>query len=216
MWSRSDHEGDLWKVLSPNQVLDNITLYWLSRTGASSARLYWESIAEVTSWFTRPGGEPITEPTGCTVFPQEVPHPYRRWAEPRFPSIVHWGEPPRGGHFGAGNNPGLFISEVRAVAEALDQPGLTARTTGNRLEGKLIQSTTLIGGRETDEGHRRWRRLYLHTRARRRDRAAHSGLFGVDELVLTDPAEERLKLVAGISQRIFAETRLFRAHHIHY
>jgi hypothetical protein len=56
-------------------VLDNITLYWLTRTGASSARLYWESISEVTAWFTRPGGEPITVPTGCTVFPQEVPRP---------------------------------------------------------------------------------------------------------------------------------------------
>ena len=122
VWTWSDHGGDLWEVLSPTQVLDNITLYWLSRTGASSARLYWESIAEVTSWFTKPGGEPITVPTGCTVFPQEVPHPYRRWAEPRFPSIVHWGEPPRGGHFGAWEQPGLFISEVRAVAEALDQP----------------------------------------------------------------------------------------------
>ena len=123
VWTWSDHGGDLWEVLSPSQVLDNITLYWLTRTGASSARLYWESIAEVTTWFTRPGGEPITVPTGCTVFPQEVPHPYRRWAEPRFSSIVHWGEPPRGGHFGAWEQPDLFISEVRAVAQALDQQG---------------------------------------------------------------------------------------------
>ena len=119
VWTWSDHEGDLWKVLSPDQVLDNITLYWLTRTGASSARLYWESIEEVTSWFTTPGGDRITVPTGCTVFPQEVPHPFRRWAESRFPSIVHWGEPGRGGHFGAWEQPGLFISEVRAVAQAL-------------------------------------------------------------------------------------------------
>ena len=123
VWTWSDHEGDLWEILSPDQVLDNITLYWLTRTGASSARLYWESIAEVTTWFTRPGGEPITVPTGCTVFPQEVPHPYRRWAEPRFPSIVHWGEPERGGHFGAWEQPGLFVSEVRAVADALHVEG---------------------------------------------------------------------------------------------
>ena len=123
MWTWSDHDGDLWEILSPDQVLDNITLYWLTRTGASSARLYWESIAEVTTWFTRPGGEPITVPTGCTVFPQEVPHPYRRWAEPRFPSIVHWGEPARGGHFGAWEQPDLFVSEVRAVADALDVDG---------------------------------------------------------------------------------------------
>jgi pimeloyl-ACP methyl ester carboxylesterase len=119
VWTWSDHEGDLWEVLSPDQVLDNITLYWLTRTGASSARLYWESIAEVTAWFTEPGGEPITVPTGCTVFPKEVPRPFRRWAEPRFPSILHWGEPERGGHFGAWEQPELFNSEVRAVAEAL-------------------------------------------------------------------------------------------------
>lgn len=96
-----DHDGDLWEVLSPDQVLENITLYWLTRTGASSVRLYRESIAEVTTWFTEQGGDQITIPTGCTVFPGEVPHPHRRWAEPRFPSIVHWGEPERGGHFGA-------------------------------------------------------------------------------------------------------------------
>jgi hypothetical protein len=119
VWTWSDHEGDLWEVLSPDQVLDNITLYWLTCTGASSARLYWESIVEVSSWFTRTGGDRITVPTGCTVFPQEVPHPFRRWAEPRFPSIVYWGEPERGGHFGAWEQPGLFISEVRAVARAL-------------------------------------------------------------------------------------------------
>jgi len=119
VWTWSDHQGDLWEVLSPDQVLDNITLYWLTRTGAPSARLYWESLAEVTAWFTRPGGDRITVPTGCTVFPQEIPRPFRRWAEPRFPSIAHWGEPERGGHFGAWEQPELFISEVRAVAGAL-------------------------------------------------------------------------------------------------
>jgi pimeloyl-ACP methyl ester carboxylesterase len=118
VWAWSDHGGDLWEVLSPDQVLDNITLYWLTRTGASSARLYWESIAEVTAWFSRHDGDPVTVPTGCTVFPKEVPHPYPRWAERRFPSIVHWGQPERGGHFGAWEQPALFISEVRAVADA--------------------------------------------------------------------------------------------------
>jgi pimeloyl-ACP methyl ester carboxylesterase len=123
VWTWSDHDGDLWEVLSPDQVLDNITLYWLNQTGASSARLYWESIAEVTAWFTKPGGDRITVPTGCTVFPQELPRPFRRWAEPRFPSIVHWGEPERGGHFAAWEQPGLFIAEVRAVAQALGGEG---------------------------------------------------------------------------------------------
>jgi pimeloyl-ACP methyl ester carboxylesterase len=121
VWTWSDHPGDLWEVLSPNQVLDNIMLYWLTRTGASSARLIGKASRKSAPGFTVPGGEPITVPTGCTVFPQEVPRPYRRWAEPRFSSIVHWGEPARGGHFGAWEQPELFISEVRAVAAALDQ-----------------------------------------------------------------------------------------------
>ena len=55
VWTWSDHAGDLWEVLSPTQVLDNVTLYWLSSAGVSSARLYWESIAEVTTWFSQTG-----------------------------------------------------------------------------------------------------------------------------------------------------------------
>ena len=117
MWS--DHDGSLWDVLTPDQVLDNITLYWFTRTGASSARLYWESIAEVTTWFTQPPTEMIAVPTGCTVFPREVPRPFRRWAERRFSNLVHWGEPARGGHFGAWEQPDLFVAEVRAVANAV-------------------------------------------------------------------------------------------------
>ena len=119
IWLWSDHDGSLWDVLTRDQVLDNITLYWFTRTGASSARLYWESIAEVTTWFTQPPAEMITVPTGCTVFPREVPRPFRRWAERRFSNVVHWGEPARGGHFGAWEQPDLFVAEVRAVANAL-------------------------------------------------------------------------------------------------
>jgi epoxide hydrolase len=120
IWLWSDHAGSLWDVLSPDQVLDNITLYWFTRAGASAARLYWESIAEVTTWFTQATSETITVPTGCTVFPREVPRPFRHWAERRFSRLVHWGEPERGGHFGAWEQPELFVAEVRAVADAVD------------------------------------------------------------------------------------------------
>ena len=67
-----------------DQVLDNITLYWLTGTGASSARLYWESIAQVTEWFTAAAtSDTIAVPAGCSVFPKEVPRPSRRWAQRR-------------------------------------------------------------------------------------------------------------------------------------
>ena len=118
IWAWTDHDGDLNAVLTRDQVLDDVTLYWLTATGASAARLYWESIAQVTQWFTV-AGEPVDVPTGCSIFPKEVPRPSRRWAQQRFPSIVHWSELPRGGHFGAWEQPELFAAEVRAVLAAL-------------------------------------------------------------------------------------------------
>jgi hypothetical protein len=95
-------------------VLDNITLYWLTGTGASSARLYWESIAQVTEWFTAAAtSDTIAVPAGCSVFPKEVPRPSRRWAQRRFTNIVYWNEPARGGHFAAWEQPTLFVDELR-------------------------------------------------------------------------------------------------------
>ena len=109
LWAWTDHPRDLGQVLSADQVLDNITLYWLTGTGASSARLYWESIAQVTEWFTTAASDIVTVPAGCSVFPKEVPRPSRRWAQRRFTNIVYWNQPGRGGHFAAW---GTVISTV--------------------------------------------------------------------------------------------------------
>jgi pimeloyl-ACP methyl ester carboxylesterase len=122
VWAWADHPGDLGQVLSADQVLDNITLYWLTGTGASSARLYWESIAEVTEWFTTATSDTVTVPAGGSIFPKEVPRPSRRQAERRFANIVYWNEPDRGGHFAAWEQPGTFVSEVRAVARRGGRP----------------------------------------------------------------------------------------------
>jgi pimeloyl-ACP methyl ester carboxylesterase len=119
LWAWTDHPGDLGEVLTADQVLDNITLYWLTGTGASSARLYWESITQVVTWFTAAAGDTVTVPAGCSVFPKEVPRPSRRWAERRFANIVYWNQPARGGHFAAWEQPGLLTDEVRAVASRL-------------------------------------------------------------------------------------------------
>ncbi len=118
LWAWADHPSDLSQVLTADQVLDNICLYWLAGSGASSARLYWESITEVTEWFTTATSDIVTVPAGCSIFPKEVPRPSRRWAQRRFANIVHWGEPDRGGHFAAWEQPGLFTDEVRSVARA--------------------------------------------------------------------------------------------------
>ncbi|ADD42972.1 alpha/beta fold hydrolase [Stackebrandtia nassauensis] len=114
LWEWTDHDGDLHSVLSRDEVLDNIMLYWLPGTGASAARLYWESIRTIQSWFTESTPDTIAVPAGCSVFPAELPHPSRRWAKRRFTDIRYWGEPSRGGHFAAFEQPESFVAELRA------------------------------------------------------------------------------------------------------
>lgn len=112
-WAWTDHDGDLENVLSRDELLDNLMLYWLPATGASGARLYWESIRQVNGWIAREVDETIDVPTGCTIFPKELQRPSRRWAERRFRDIRYWNEPERGGHFAAFEQPELFVDEVR-------------------------------------------------------------------------------------------------------
>jgi pimeloyl-ACP methyl ester carboxylesterase len=75
LWAWTDHPGDLSQVLTASQVLDNVSLYWLTRTGASSARLYWESIAQVTEWFTTATSDTVTVPAACSIFPKDLDGP---------------------------------------------------------------------------------------------------------------------------------------------
>jgi pimeloyl-ACP methyl ester carboxylesterase len=105
--------------LSRDQMLDNLSLYWLTGTAASSARLYWESIAEVSEWFTTGTHDTVGVPAGCSVFPKEVPRPSRRWAARRFTNIVHWSEPEYGGHFAAWEQPSLLARDLRTTMQAL-------------------------------------------------------------------------------------------------
>ena len=105
----SDCHGDPASVFSREQMLDNIMVYWLTATAASSARYYWESFARRTF-------DPIPVPAGCSIFPAEIYRPSRRWAEAQFPDLRYWNEPAAGGHFAALEQPGIFINEVRAAA----------------------------------------------------------------------------------------------------
>ena len=114
-WAWTDHDGDLEAVVPRDRLLDNLMLYWLPGTGASSARLYWESIRQVRELIGGEPGPPIDVPAGCTVFPKELQRPSRRWAARRFTDIRHWGEPERGGHFAALEQPAAYVDEVRAV-----------------------------------------------------------------------------------------------------
>jgi pimeloyl-ACP methyl ester carboxylesterase len=104
----SDCGGEVGTVFNQDDLLDNIMLYWLPGTGASSARLYWESMASAFS------GLPSTLATGCSIFAKEIFRPSRRWVERCYPNIVYWNEIERGGHFAALEQPELFVQEIRA------------------------------------------------------------------------------------------------------
>ena len=119
LWGWTDHDGDLESVLTRDEVLDTVMLYWLPRAGASSARLYWESIGQVNEWISGPVTDTVDVAVGCSIFPRELQRPSRRWAERRFTDIRYWSEPERGGHFAAFEQPDLFVAEVRAAFRAI-------------------------------------------------------------------------------------------------
>lgn len=117
--SWTDCDGDLSTVLTRDELLDNLMLYWLPGTGASSARLYWESFRAVQALFRTGTTDVVEVPTACSIFPKENPRPSQRWARRRFTDIRYWGEPGRGGHFAAFEQPALFVTELRAGLRAL-------------------------------------------------------------------------------------------------
>jgi pimeloyl-ACP methyl ester carboxylesterase len=102
----SDCDGDPETIFSKDQLLDNVMLYWLTASAASSARLYWQSFLSLEM-------PPIRIPSGCSLFPKELFRPSRRWAETRFKNITYWNELDKGGHFAAMEQPELFASELR-------------------------------------------------------------------------------------------------------
>ncbi len=90
-----------------------MSVYWFTRSGASSARLYWESFRQVSEWFSKSTSDTVPVPTGCSVFPREVPRPSQRWAACRYTDIRYWNEPERGGHFAALEAPEVWVEDIR-------------------------------------------------------------------------------------------------------
>jgi pimeloyl-ACP methyl ester carboxylesterase len=111
-WTDSDHEPE--KALTRDEMLDNITLYWLTNSAASSARIYWEYNAAKA---------PLTEldlPVGVSVFPREGVRVPRIWAERAYHDLVYFNDRiPAGGHFAAFEQPELFTEEVRRFARKI-------------------------------------------------------------------------------------------------
>ena len=103
--------------LTRDEILDNITLYWLTNTGVSASRLYWE----YTGGFFNAKGVAI--PVAVTVFPGEQYQAPRTWAERAYPNLIYFNEVDRGGHFAAWEEPALFSAELRAAFRSLRTKG---------------------------------------------------------------------------------------------
>ena len=119
LWTWSDHRGDLAEVLTADQVLDDVSLYWLTGTGASAARSYWEAYG---SDAPTAGQKPLPAtaiPFGFTTFPGEIWRTPRSWVEASYPNVIYFNEVDKGGHFAAWEEPELFSSELREAFRSL-------------------------------------------------------------------------------------------------
>jgi pimeloyl-ACP methyl ester carboxylesterase len=118
--SRAFVDGEPAGNLTRDNVVDDITLYWLTGTGASAARWYWEfGRAQAAAGAAGQAPPPVAVPVGFTNFPGEVFPAPRSWVEVVFPSLAYFNEPDRGGHFAAWEEPELFSTEVRAAFRSL-------------------------------------------------------------------------------------------------
>jgi pimeloyl-ACP methyl ester carboxylesterase len=117
--SRAFVDGQPVGSLTRESIVDNITLYWLTGTGASAARWYWELGQFLAT--LRPGAAPppVQVPVGFTTFPGEIWASPRSWVETVYPGLAYFNEVDRGGHFAAWEEPALFASELRAAFKSL-------------------------------------------------------------------------------------------------
>ncbi|NKL91688.1 epoxide hydrolase family protein [Rhizobium leguminosarum] len=97
--------------LTPDDILDNVTLYWLTNTAISSARLYWDNAHFPSGGFFDPRG--IKIPVAVSAFPDEIYQAPQSWAEKAYPKLIHYNRPEKGGHFAAWEQPELFTAELR-------------------------------------------------------------------------------------------------------
>ncbi len=93
--------------LTPDDVLDNVTLFWLTNTGVSSGRLYWEN---KTGFFSPKG---VKVPVAVSEFPDEIYGTPRVWAERAYPNLIYYNKPEKGGHFAAWEQPDLLVHDLR-------------------------------------------------------------------------------------------------------
>ena len=107
-WAWTDSNGHPENVLTRDELLDNVMMYWLPAAGASAARLYWESFSVLFA--AKPQ---IHMPVGASIYPREIFRASRRWCEERYTKLIHYNVLDKGGHFAAFEQPEIFVNEVR-------------------------------------------------------------------------------------------------------
>jgi len=103
--------------LTRDDILDNVTLYWLTNTAISSARLYWDNAHVPAGGFFDPRG--IKIPVAVSAFPDEIYEAPQSWAEKAYPKLIHYNRLPKGGHFAAWEQPAYFSQELRTAFRPL-------------------------------------------------------------------------------------------------
>jgi pimeloyl-ACP methyl ester carboxylesterase len=116
--SRAFLDGQPSGGLTRDHIVDNVTLYWLTGTGASAARSYWEN-AQAAARAAGQARPEVKLPVGFTTFPGEIFRAPRSWVEKSYPNVTYFNEVNQGGHFAAREEPELFATEIRAAFKSL-------------------------------------------------------------------------------------------------
>ena len=111
-WAWTDCDGHPENVLTKDELLDNVMMYWLPAAGASSGRIYWESFGNMTM-------DPINVPSAISVFPKEIFRTSKRWAEKRFTDLRFFERHSKGGHFAAMERPEVLVADIRAAFDRM-------------------------------------------------------------------------------------------------
>jgi pimeloyl-ACP methyl ester carboxylesterase len=121
-WIYDYNNGEPARRLHRDDVLDDITLYWLTNTATSAARIYWETAGQSVVLATAQKTSEISLPVAITVFPEEVYRAPETWARRAYRNLIYFNEVDKGGHFAAWEQPELFSQEIRAAFRPLRQP----------------------------------------------------------------------------------------------
>ena len=118
-WMYDYNGGEPERLLTKDEMLDDITLYWLTNSAASSARLYWENAGRGIVVAAAQKTAEISLPVAITVFPDEIYRAPETWARRAYRNLIYFHEVDRGGHFAAWEQPELFSAELRAAFSSL-------------------------------------------------------------------------------------------------